>query len=134
MNTDLKKACEDCPFRCNSLKGWLGPWESAEELHRFVMHSEKPLACHNTVRSPEDYHDLSGQDEPLSESLIDDLIEYDSSVCFGSLLYLKQAGKLPRQPVLLKALETTVGALRSNILTVPQFHAHHSNRIPHPTS
>lgn len=51
MKTDLKKPCNECPFRRRSLPGWLGPWEPRELLLSISM-SAIPFTCHQTI--PED--------------------------------------------------------------------------------
>jgi len=42
-----KKPCKDCPFRKDSLKGWLGRERMMEILHStsFVCHKETTLQC-----------------------------------------------------------------------------------------
>ena len=42
-----KKPCKDCPFRKDSLKGWLGAKRAKEvsEADSFVCHKNKELQC-----------------------------------------------------------------------------------------
>lgn len=44
---NCKKPCKDCPFRKDSLKGWLGENRMIEILnqHSFVCHKNKKLQC-----------------------------------------------------------------------------------------
>jgi hypothetical protein len=43
----VKKPCAQCPFRKDTLKGWLGAERMAEILHQgsFVCHKKKHLQC-----------------------------------------------------------------------------------------
>ncbi|MEY8200093.1 MAG: hypothetical protein RPS47_12685 [Colwellia sp.] len=43
----LKKPCKDCPFKKNSLKGWLGKSRMSEiiEANSFVCHKNTDLQC-----------------------------------------------------------------------------------------
>jgi len=43
----LKKPCKDCPFRKDSLKGWLGKVRITEILNQesFVCHKDTSLQC-----------------------------------------------------------------------------------------
>ena len=43
-----KIACAECPFRRTSMRGYLGPWESPQELIQQAF-SEGGFACHMTV-------------------------------------------------------------------------------------
>lgn len=46
MKDNLKSPCIECPFRKDSLKGWLGGL-TAQETHDYVL-SEANFACHMT--------------------------------------------------------------------------------------
>lgn len=61
MKYNLTKPCNECPFRRESLAGWLGPWDP-DDLLRVIGNSTFP--CHRTVK-PEDYHN---EDAPHLES------------------------------------------------------------------
>ncbi len=133
MQHRLKRPCSECPFRKASPPGYLGPWEGPEEIHGVVM-AEVPFACHLTVNSPEDYADLMKPEDQggcsLDESTIEGLIACDSSRCFGALLYMKKAGKLPRDPETSTVLQTVGPELLDRILSVPEFFTHHAPRPP----
>ena len=47
MEINLTKPCNQCPFRRNSLPGWLGPWK-AEEIVWSLGRAAFP--CHKTIR------------------------------------------------------------------------------------
>lgn len=46
MKDNLKEPCKECPFRKNSLNGWLGNL-TAKETHDAVL-NEADFACHMT--------------------------------------------------------------------------------------
>lgn len=50
MKYDLKKPCNECPFRKKSLPGWLGPWKPREILQSIAVN---PFPCHRTIRHNE---------------------------------------------------------------------------------
>lgn len=39
--------CSDCPWRINSLPGWLGPLDATEWIG--LVLSDAPIACHQTI-------------------------------------------------------------------------------------
>ena len=43
----IKKPCKDCPFRKNTLKGWLGGQRMTDILKQgsFVCHKKKDMQC-----------------------------------------------------------------------------------------
>jgi hypothetical protein len=47
MKINLRKPCSQCPFRRNSLRGWLGPWDVEQLLHH-LGRGEFP--CHQTIK------------------------------------------------------------------------------------
>lgn len=47
MKTDLRKPCNDCPFRRTSPRGWLGPWTAPDLLFSLGW---TPFPCHQTIR------------------------------------------------------------------------------------
>jgi hypothetical protein len=61
MKLDLKKPCGgtcNCPFRTDSLKGWLGQ-ERAEELVSALYEQDLTFSCHKTTTDTEDGFDHS---------------------------------------------------------------------------
>ena len=48
MNFNLKSPCADCPFRRDSLHGWLGE-DRAREIIRDTVLSDAPFFCHKTT-------------------------------------------------------------------------------------
>ncbi len=108
-----KTPCTDCPFRKNSLPGWLSDY-TPRELHNIIM-AEKPFPCHMThPNNIVTYEDAGSEEYPL---------------CAGALQYMKKAAKLPLNPEL-RALVSGIDRTQlDNILTVPEFFEHHSKKI-----
>lgn len=44
MKMNKTKMCEQCPFRADAPRGWLGP-HSPAQLNK-IIHGETPFACH----------------------------------------------------------------------------------------
>lgn len=61
MDFHLNKPCKECPFRRNSVPGWLGPWDPDELL---LVIGRAAFPCHMTVK-PGHNHD---EDQPGLES------------------------------------------------------------------
>lgn len=78
---DLDAPCNKCPFRINSLPGWLGPW-SLMELHNLIMH-EVYFPCHQTIQEV-------GKEE-------------GTSFCVGALIYMTNCVKVPKRDQLREA-------------------------------
>lgn len=71
--------CSECPWRRNSLPGWLGP-HTAEEWAQGV-HGDQEIACHLTI--PED-----ADDEPEDVSMM--------TACSGAAIHRANICKSPR--------------------------------------
>lgn len=52
----IKRPCANCPWRKDSVKGWLGK-ERAEELARSVVFGDSPFWCHKTTQFTADESD-----------------------------------------------------------------------------
>ena len=72
-----KTPCNECPFRKNSLAGWLAEY-TPTHLHQIVM-GEQPFPCHLT------HEENISFDEAKKLPL-----------CNGALAYMKKNGKSPR--------------------------------------
>lgn len=81
MRDNLKKPCKQCPFRKQSLPGWLGD-ASPEQFIATVMNDEE-MPCHSTV----DY-----TDKHWRRSLRTKKVSY----CKGSLIFFSNICKLSR--------------------------------------
>lgn len=105
MKDDLKKPCNECPFRTSSLKGWLGG-ETPEDTFNHVV-GEGDFACHMTRHKK----------------------EKDMSRCKGSMLFLRKMAKMPKfNRKLADALKKIdyQEAKESNILARNEFIKHHT--------
>ena len=43
----VPQCCSDCPWRRNSVAGWLGPYDAEKWLQ--IAHGESAVACHKTI-------------------------------------------------------------------------------------
>lgn len=43
----VKEPCNDCPWRRDATRGWLGPYDADEWLR--CAHGESAIACHQTI-------------------------------------------------------------------------------------
>jgi hypothetical protein len=104
MKNNLNEPCNECPFRKNSARGWLGGI-TVQETYSAVMHHEENFACHLTRHKK----------------------EQQMSRCRGSLLFMKKGGKLPRyNRQLAEAIDKVGKVSMDNILSVVEFFKHHS--------
>lgn len=77
-----EKVCNACPFRRDSLAGWLGesshdPWDFLSSYN----HGETPLPCHKQVKW--------GQPDSQEQAA-------NAKICRGSLIMMRNENKLPR--------------------------------------
>jgi hypothetical protein len=113
MNFNLTSPCQECPFRVDTFKGWLGP--GAARIAADITEKDLTFACHKTVA------ELGSTAK-------------EESQCAGALLMLQQAGQLngnwrfrmAQQLQLLDVskLKDTVPVFRSSAAFV----AHHAGR------
>lgn len=104
-----KTPCSDCPFRKDSIAGWLSEY-TTQDLHSLVM-NEIPFPCHMT-------HDRDLE--------FDEAGEAETPLCAGALRYMRKAGKSPRRQDLAFLLKSIDRNDCENILSVPEFFKHHS--------
>ncbi len=104
-----KKPCNDCPFRKDSLAGWLSDYEP-QELHNIVM-GEHPFPCHLTHEEDLDWEEAGKKETPL---------------CAEALLYMKKNAKMPRHPEVRQIMNQFTKEDCNNILSVPEFIKHHT--------
>lgn len=105
-----KVPCIECPFRKDSLPGWLGP-HTAQELHSIVM-AEFPFPCHMTHNGVSDW---------------DSVIRDNIPICAGALIYMRKGAKLPINKDLNEAMKSFSTKDFDNILSIREFFKHHSN-------
>lgn len=112
MIDHCKKPCNECPFRKNSLPGWLSNY-TVEELHSLVM-EEVPFPCHIT------------HEEDLQVNWLENKEERKPLLCSGALLYMKKSCKLPRRKDLAELVKSMNRKDCENILSIPDFFSYHS--------
>jgi len=104
------KPCGDCPFRKNSLPGWIGNWSDPEELLS-ASQSEAGFPCHTSF----DNSELTVQEACDSPKV---------HVCVGSLQMSRNSFKMYRNPIL-AAWAKLVGKSES-VLSDWDFVKHHT--------
>jgi hypothetical protein len=104
-----KTPCNDCPFRKNSLPGWLADY-SPLQLHSIVM-SETAFPCHLAQQEFVEWKDVGTKNNP---------------VCAGSLRYMKKGAKMPRRADLAALIKKIDVGSCDNILSITEFFEHHS--------
>src|SRR3954470_21280360 len=108
MFVALKRPCSACPFRRNSAPGWLGADTPQGFMDMIVQ--EVHLPCH----SPIDYEDKNWREQAES-----------GPFCAGALIFMRNTGKLPRDPELVAA-RVQVEADHDHVFSnPPQFIEHH---------
>lgn len=78
MKFELTKLCKNCPFRTDSLKGWLGR-KRAEEISFAILEQQGTFPCHKTV----DYNNEHDEDG-------DGVVHQDSQHCAGAMIMLEK--------------------------------------------
>ncbi len=106
-----KTPCNDCPFRKNSLAGWLADY-TPQQLHTIVM-NEMPFPCHLTHEDDLEWEEAGSEENPL---------------CAGALMYMKKNAKSPRRQDLHIIVKDIPLADCDNILSVTEFFKHHSTK------
>lgn len=88
----MKQPCSECPFKKTLWKGYLG--ESSYDPETFLASIEaSPIPCHSVVDWEND-----------EQEVIED--KCWSNPCTGSLQYMKNQGKIPRDREYAKLLNT----------------------------
>lgn len=116
-----KKVCEGCPFKKNSLRGWLGPYKSPSELHNLVLTREVPFPCHEAQNA---YEEKTGEDTGYYDTGVN--IPY----CAGALMYARKAGKLFHNPKVQQIACEFSNEDKAEILSVRELHDHHTIEKP----
>lgn len=70
----VNEPCNDCPWRRNATRGWLGPHD-AERWIKIVL-SDTAIACHKTIQRDKDWE--------------------GTLQCRGAAIFRRNVGKLPR--------------------------------------
>lgn len=108
-----RKPCRECPFLRTSAPGWLGPFSSRlggdvadpEAFLSSFADGERRLPCHMAWERDHDADEVE--------------------TCVGSLIYLRNHAKLPRDRALHAELETVEPDTGLVFLHRAEFCAHH---------
>lgn len=84
MKFDLKKPCRECPFRTDSLKGWLGKERAADIIDGMYV-KDQTFSCHKTVEYSEDL------DEETGDQLINNRV--NEQHCAGAMILMERKGR-----------------------------------------
>lgn len=96
--------CDECPWRRNSARGWLGPLSADDWLA--LAHADAPIACHKTIEVSEQWTDATRQ-------------------CAGAAIFRGNVCKSPRDPRV-----AVLHADRDRVFGWnDQFKAHHSGPL-----
>jgi hypothetical protein len=111
-----KKACSDCPFRRDSILGWLGD-DVAENFVRGALadYADYPLPCHVDI----DYKDPNWLEAQYPES----------ALCAGALIFCRNNAKRPRD----SERSAWVSAIEPDpsVFQYPwEFYEHHGAEFP----
>lgn len=87
-NLKHTQPCSDCPWRKDSIKGWLGGFPIDWFVER--IYADVPLNCHNTL----------GNIDGMSQ----EEIQRTKPLCAGALIQYRNMVKLPRDPELAAAV------------------------------
>lgn len=73
-----KTPCNECPWRRNAARGWLGPFDAEQWVA--LAHGEEAIACHKTIE------------------VEDDWTQPGIRQCAGAATYRGNVAKRPRDP------------------------------------
>lgn len=106
MNDCPPKPCDDCPWRRNAAKGWLGPLSAQDWVA--LAHSDEKVACHQTIE-------------------IEDEWTAGTKQCRGIAIYRANIAKSPRDRTVV------VGPVdRDRVFSNPmEFKTHHDAPLAH---
>ena len=104
-----KKPCDECPFREDSLPGWLSTY-TAIELHTLVM-NEFPFPCHMTHNDNLDWEEAG---------------KYETPLCGGALRYMRKNAKSPRRQDIAIHVNSLTQEDCKGILSTSDFFTHHN--------
>lgn len=112
MRLDLRKPCNECPFRRTAPAGWLGPW-NVEDLLRSL--ATTPFPCHRTIHGQEDMSDNTLQG------------------CAGAAIFLNNKLEMSRHPLTYKHQQLCKGVpqeIKDSVFQWPnEFRQHHQNGV-----
>lgn len=110
----MKSPCKECPFRKDSMKGWLGPYKTPQDLINAGRGSESGMyKCHMEVNEKMEYMD--GFDAHLQ-----------ASPCRGALIMMKKSCHRPRNPKTVALMEQVTEENKKQVLAEWEVLEHHN--------
>ena len=114
---NMSKPCNDCPFRQDSTKGWLGAYSPEEVIS--VISNDQPFYCHVDVQNRHGYEKDDWQE----------WAENHGEQCAGAMIFANNICKLSRDPMKMAA-QQKLGRDKDTVFSTPQqFIEHHSVTI-----
>lgn len=112
-----KIPCNDCPFRRDSMRGFLGGTKLADWLTAWS--SENKFPCHKTVNQV-----LVDTDNPIGDyhPALD-----GASYCAGALIMMRNSAKVPRNINDRKAAKSVERDSQTVFSHIGQFKQHHES-------
>jgi hypothetical protein len=109
-----KTPCKECPFRKNSLAGYVGGHASFNEILG-IIHYDGPFPCHMEVNK------LKDDGVPFEDAI------HEAGPCVGSLAYMNHWSKLPRAELVAQA--KAVGKRDDCFQTPMEGMLHHDGKV-----
>lgn len=106
--------CKGCPFRSDSMPGWLGA-NSPEEMTSAILWHENELPCHSSI----DYARADWQEKWLAGKI--------GKRCVGSLIMARRHAKLMRDPDYAAAVKAADRAAEGVFTNLRDFIAYHNS-------
>ena len=103
--------CQECPFRANALKGWLGPY-SIDDFEVMIRH-DIDLVCHIDIDK-----------QPIGYTPAQ--ITKHGQACVGMLRYMNSMFKQSRNPEKLKAQLKLKTVPDQPVIPANQFGVYHN--------
>jgi hypothetical protein len=100
MKRPTGSPCNECPWRRESLRGFLGPYDADEWIG--LAHGDGKVACHLTI--------------------VEDDVEEGTTACSGAAIYRRNVAKSPRGVPFDHQLDSDYEAV---FATPPEFIGHH---------
>ncbi len=114
MQRKLANPCRECPFKRTSMPGYLGV-DSAPNFLNETARGVSPMPCHMEI----DYEDPDWRETQLP----------DAPFCEGSLVFLNNIFKLPRDPGYAAAVREAGGDEQRVFASREEFLDHHDNQF-----
>ncbi len=122
--------CNECPFRRESAKGWIGGHDDAIEIYQTVNASHK-FPCHQVVNATKNDLHEGDEDDVFSD---DELFEQacdEAPHCTGALIFMKNTAKRSDDPAIEKLRSETEKDHDSVFSNAAEFLEHHGTKDEH---